>query len=201
MQFIHLCSLQDYQTSWQQMQNFVNQRQENTGDEIWFCEHHPVFTLGQAGKTEHILNAHDIPIVQSDRGGQVTYHGPGFLMVYVLLDLNRLKLNTRELVRRLEQVIINLLKSYDIEAYADCSAPGVYVNGEKIASLGLRIRKGYTYHGICLNVNGDLTPFSYINPCGITGQVMTSLAKLGCNVELETVKQQLTTLFTSNFTF
>lgn len=173
------------------MQHFVNTRTTNTADHVWFCEHEPVFTLGQAGKEEHILNAHDIPIVKSDRGGQVTYHGPGYLMVYCLFDLNRLGLNTRELVCQLENMVIDLLAKYQITAYADRDAPGVYVDGAKIASLGLRIRKGFSYHGLCINVNGDLTPFSYINPCGIEGQQMTSLANLGVKLSTDDVAQDI----------
>ena len=194
MQFKYYSSPQAYQPIWEQMQQFVANRSNEMEDQIWFCEHEPVFTLGQAGKAEHILNAHDIPIVKSDRGGQVTYHGPGFLMVYCLFDLNRLGLNTRELVCQLENSVIDLLAKHSITAYADRNAPGVYVDGAKIASLGLRIRKGYTYHGICINVNGDLSPFSYINPCGIEGQAMTSLANLGSTVSTDDVAQQMSVL-------
>ena len=164
------------------MKDFTQQRDENTQNEIWFCEHPSVFTLGQAGKPEHILDAHDIPIVNSDRGGQVTYHGPGFLMIYCLFNLNQFKLNSRDFVCLLEKIIIDTLAEQNIDAKGDRDAPGVYVKGEKIASLGLRIRKGYTYHGICVNVNGDLTPFQYINPCGIENQKMTSLKKQGCQL-------------------
>lgn len=194
MQFKTYAKLQPYETIWHEMQTFTQNRTPTTEDQIWFCEHQPVFTLGQAGKEEHILNAHNIPVIKSDRGGQVTYHGPGFLMVYCLLDINRLKLNTRELVCRLEKVIIDLLQQYNINAYSDREAPGVYVDNAKIASLGLRIRKGYSYHGLCINVNGDLTPFSYINPCGIEGQKMTSLAELGVTENIDQVKQHLQSL-------
>lgn len=194
MQFEHLPTPQPYLPLWQRMQQFVANRTSDTEDQIWFCEHDPVFTLGQAGKEKHILNAHSIPVVKSDRGGQVTYHGPGYLMVYCLFDLKRLGFNTRELVCKLENIIIELLASYKITAYADRDAPGVYVEGAKIASLGLRISKGYTYHGLCINVDGDLTPFSYINPCGIEGQTMTSLSNLGINTSVNDVAQKLTAL-------
>lgn len=194
MHYQHFDATQNYTKLWQQMQDFVATRTANTTNEVWFCEHDPVFTLGQAGKPEHILNAHDIPIVKSDRGGQVTYHGPGFLMIYCLFDLNRKKINTRDLVCGLEKIIIRLLAQQDITAYADRDAPGVYVDSAKVASLGLRIRKGFTYHGICLNVNGDLKPFSYINPCGIAGQAMTSLQQLGCELSIEDVKAELVPL-------
>lgn len=195
MQFHYFDALQDYSTLWQQMQDFIAKRQPNSEDEIWFCQHQPVFTLGQAGKPEHILDAHQIPIVKSDRGGQVTYHGPGFLMVYCLLDLNQLNLNTRQLVCKLENVLIDFFKQHGISAYADRDAPGVYVDKAKIASIGLRIRKGYSYHGLCINVDGDLTPFSYINPCGIVGQQMVSLKQLGIKLTIQQVAQQLEPLF------
>jgi lipoyl(octanoyl) transferase len=192
--------LTPYSTTWQAMKNFVNARTADTEDEIWFCEHEPVFTLGQAGKPEHILNAHNIPIVNSDRGGQVTYHGPGFLMVYCLFDINRLSLNTREFVCALETIVIDVLKDFNIQAYANRDAPGVYVDGAKVASVGLRLRKGYSYHGLCINVEGDLTPFSYINPCGIVGQSMTSLQQLGAVCDLLAVQTAVENLIRARFT-
>lgn len=169
---------QDYQSCWQAMQAFTNQRNEETADEIWLLEHHPVFTQGQNGKAEHILNAGTIPVVQTDRGGQVTYHGPGQLMVYVLIDLKRKRFNVRELVTLLEQSIISLLAEFKIIAHAKREAPGVYVDQRKICSIGLRIRRGCSYHGIAFNVNMDLEPFTRINPCGFAKLQMTQFAEL-----------------------
>lgn len=166
---------QPYLVTWEAMQNFTNQRTPETTDEIWLLEHDPVFTQGQNGQAEHILNAGDIPIVQTDRGGQVTYHGPGQLMVYVLIDLRRQKLNVRELVTTLEDCVIQSLADYSINAYAKRDAPGVYINENKICSIGLRIRRGCSYHGIAFNINMDLTPFSRINPCGYQSLQMTQL--------------------------
>src|SRR3990167_7390515 len=145
------------------MQEFTDSRDENTPDEIWLLEHPPVFTQGLAGKPEHILNPHAIPVVQTDRGGQVTYHGPGQLVVYTLIDLKRKHLHTREFVRTLEKCVIDVLSELSIAAVSKCDAPGVYVNNEKICSIGLRVRKGCSYHGIAFNIDMDLTPFSYIN--------------------------------------
>lgn len=169
----------DYEACWQAMQQFTNQRNEETIDEIWLLEHHPVFTQGQNGKAEHILNPGNIPIVQTDRGGQVTYHGPGQLMVYTLVDLKRKQLNVRELVSLLEQSIIDLLAEYGIKAHAKREAPGVYVDEKKICSIGLRIRRGCSYHGIAFNVSLDLEPFTRINPCGFAELKMTQFAALG----------------------
>ena len=184
---------QDYLNIWQQMREFVDHRTDETPDEIWFLEHKPVFTLGHAGKPEHIIDAYDIPVVKTDRGGQVTYHGPGFLMAYLLLDLNRRQLNSRQLVTSIERAVIQFLTKYNIEANSSKENPGIYVAGNKIASLGLRISKGYSYHGLCLNVNGDLTPFSYINPCGIADQKMTSLQQLGVNICCQKAASELLT--------
>jgi len=185
---------QPYETIWRAMQTFTEQRTESTVDEFWLLEHEPVFTLGQAGKQEHILNPHNISVIQTDRGGQVTYHGPGQLVGYCLFDLKRLGLNTRELVVKIEQCIIDVLASFDIKAAGDREKPGVYVNGEKIASLGFRVKNNATYHGLSINVNNDLTPFSYINPCGIKDQKVTSLKALGKNVSLEEVGERLVEL-------
>lgn len=146
-----------------------------TDDEIWFTEHPPVFTLGQAGRTEHILDAGDIPLLRTDRGGQVTYHGHGQLLAYVLINLKTRGFGVRELVHRLEQAIIDTLAEYTLQAERKSGAPGVYLNGAKIASLGLRIRQGYSYHGLALNVDMDLSPFSRINPCGFTQLPITQL--------------------------
>ncbi len=171
--------LQPYETIWHAMQAFTNQRTPDTADEIWLVEHPPVYTQGQAGKPEHLLHNTSIPVVQSDRGGQVTYHGPGQLVFYPLLDVRRLGVGVRELVTALEQSVIRLLANYDIEAVARADAPGVYVNNAKIASLGLRIRHGRSFHGLALNVAMDLTPFQHINPCGYAGLAMTQCSSLG----------------------
>jgi lipoyl(octanoyl) transferase len=183
--------LQPYQTIWQAMQDFTAARTDTTPDELWLLEHEPVFTLGQAGKHEHVLDAHGIPLIQTDRGGQVTYHGPGQLMAYCLFDLNRAQLNSRQLVIALEQAIIHVLSRYGIIATGSRDAPGVYVGDAKIASLGLRISKGFSYHGLAINVHNDLAPFSYINPCGIVGQAVTSLKALGHDVSVAEIGQQL----------
>lgn len=170
---------QDYLPCWDAMQQFTNSRDENTIDEIWLLEHNPVFTQGQNGKPEHVLNAGDIPVIQTDRGGQVTYHGPGQLMVYTLIDLRRKQVNVRELVSILENGVIDLLAEHGITAAAKKDAPGVYVNDMKICSIGLRIRRGCSYHGIAFNIALDLEPFSRINPCGFSQLKMTHFAQLG----------------------
>ena len=170
--------LSDYQMMWQAMQAFTRTRDENTVDEIWLLQHPPVYTLGLNGKPEHILNAGDIPIVPVDRGGQVTYHGPGQLVAYLLIDLKRLGLGIRELVTMMEQSIIELLATDAILANSRKDAPGVYVNGAKIAALGLRIKRGCSYHGLALNVDMDLEPFSRINPCGYAGMAVTQVKDL-----------------------
>jgi lipoyl(octanoyl) transferase len=169
----------DYLPCWDAMQQFTNSRDENTIDEIWLLEHNPVFTQGQNGKPEHVLNAGDIPVIQTDRGGQVTYHGPGQLMVYTLIDLRRKQVNVRELVSILENGVIDLLAEYGITAVARKDAPGVYVNDMKICSIGLRIRRGCSYLGIAFNISLDLEPFSRINPCGFSQLKMTHFAQLG----------------------
>lgn len=170
---------QDYVPIWNKMQSFTDNRDDNTPDEIWLVEHSPVFTQGQAGKAEHILAPGDIPVVPVDRGGQVTYHGPGQQMMYVLLNIKRLKKGVRELVTALEQCIVNTLAKDGVEAYAKCDAPGVYVNEQKVCSVGLRIRKGCSFHGLAFNVNMDLEPFQRINPCGYAGMEMTDSTRLG----------------------
>jgi lipoyl(octanoyl) transferase len=170
--------LVEYQPAWQAMQRFTNSRNPATDDEIWLLQHLPVFTQGQAGKAEHLLLPGDIPVVQADRGGQVTYHGPGQLVCYLMLDVRRLGIGVRELVSRIEHSLIDLLASYDVQAVAKPDAPGVYVNGAKIASLGLRIRNGRSFHGLALNVDMDLEPFGRINPCGYAGMTMTQVADL-----------------------
>jgi lipoyl(octanoyl) transferase len=170
--------LQDYPSCWQAMKAFTDQRHEETLDELWIVEHPPVFTQGQNGKPEHILNAGEIPVIQADRGGQVTYHGPGQLMLYTLIDVRRLKFNVRQLVSALENAVISLLAAHEIKANAKCDAPGVYVDDQKICSVGLRIRRGCSYHGLALNVDMDLEPFSRINPCGYAALKMTQLVDL-----------------------
>ncbi len=168
----------DYAEIWQAMSDFTNQRTAETGDQLWLVEHPPVFTLGQAGKAEHLLFPGDIPVVQTDRGGQVTFHGPGQLVAYPLLDLRRLKIGVRDLVTAIEQTIVATLAHYAIDAYPKPDAPGVYVKGDKIASLGLRVRRGCSFHGLALNVAMDLSPFQRINPCGYQGLAMTQMADL-----------------------
>lgn len=188
----------DYQPAWQAMQQFTNQRAADAADEIWLLEHPPVFTQGQAGKAEHLLLPGEIPVVQVDRGGQVTYHGPGQLVAYVLVDVRRAGIGVRELVSLLEDSIIELLGTYGIQAAAKPDAPGVYVDAAKIASLGLRIRRGCSFHGLALNVNMDMQPFSRINPCGYQGLAMTQMAALLAQApQLEQVGQQLAQILAS----
>ena len=183
--------LSDYQTTWQAMKDFTLQRDEQTADEIWLLQHPPVFTQGIAGKPEHLLHDHGIAVIRTDRGGQITYHGPGQLIAYLLLDLRQLKLGVRELVRNMEQAVIDLLQDYQVIASGRSEAPGVYVGNAKIASLGLKIKKNYCYHGIALNVNMDLTPFSYINPCGYQGLQVTQTKDLGIADGLEILSTKL----------
>ena len=169
---------QPYETVWRAMQAFTDTRNEATRDELWLVEHEPVFTLGQAGKPEHILAAGDIPVIHVDRGGQVTYHGPGQLVAYPLLDLRRLRIGVRDLVDRVEQAVIDMLATWDIDASRRCGAPGVYVGAAKIMALGLRVRRGCSFHGLALNVDMDLTPYQRIHPCGFTGLQVTQLLDL-----------------------
>ena len=175
---IHDLGLREYQDVWHAMSEFTSQRDPDTADELWLVEHPPVFTQGQAGKAEHLLLPGEIPVIQSDRGGQVTYHGPGQLVAYPLLNLRRLNFGVRDLVSALEQVLVAVLASYNIEAYAKADAPGVYVQEQKIASLGLRVRRGCSFHGLALNVAMDLEPFQRINPCGYSGLKMTQMKQL-----------------------
>ncbi len=183
--------LQPYLPVWQAMQRFTNERGPDTPDEIWLLEHEPVFTQGQAGKPEHLLLPGDIPVVQADRGGQVTYHGPGQLIAYLLLDVRRAGLGVRELVSLMERVLVELLEGYGVEAHARPDAPGVYVGAAKIASLGLRIRRGCSFHGLALNVDMDLQPFQRINPCGYAGLAMTQLRDLAGPIDCTRVREQL----------
>ena len=183
--------LQPYEPIWQKMQQFTNERDETAVDEIWLLQHEPVFTQGQAGKEEHVLNTGDIPIVQVDRGGQVTYHGPGQLIVYLLLNLKRLKVGVRELVSIMEDSVVETVQSYGVDAYAKPDAPGVYVDESKIASLGLRVRRGCSFHGLALNLDMDLEPFLRINPCGYAGMAMTQLAMLSDNLDQAEATERL----------
>ena len=183
--------LVDYQPTWEAMQSFTAQRDAQTPDEVWLLQHPPVYTLGLAGKPEHILRTSDIPIIPIDRGGQVTYHGPGQLVVYLLLDLKRRGYGVRELVQRLEQSVIDLLRAYDIPGERRPKAPGVYVAQRKIAALGLRIKQGCSYHGLSLNVDMDLRPFQNINPCGYAGLEVTQLSDLGGGTNLDAVADEL----------
>lgn len=169
----------EYRRCWQDMQAFTEQRTAETADELWLLEHPPVYTLGRNGKEEHLLDTGTIPVLRVDRGGQVTYHGPGQLVAYTLLDLRRRQLGVQSLVSRLEQAVINLLADHSILAERRSGAPGVYVEGRKIAALGLRVRRGCCFHGLSLNVSMDLAPFSRINPCGYRGLQVTQLAELG----------------------
>lgn len=188
-------SLQDYIKTWEAMKQFTETRGPTTPDELWVLEHPPVFTQGQAGKPEHVLDPHGIPIVQTDRGGQVTYHGPGQIVAYTLFDIQRLNLSTRGFVRQIEQTVIDCLSELGISAQAREDAPGVYVNGAKICSIGLRVRKGLSYHGIAFNVDMDLKPFSYINPCGYQGLQMAQVKDFVPDISIQSVQEILTKHF------
>ncbi|MGY0504936.1 lipoyl(octanoyl) transferase LipB [Luteimonas sp. e5] len=182
---------QAYEPVWRAMQGFTDQRDADTADELWLVEHDPVFTLGQAGKPEHVLMPGAIPVIHVDRGGQVTYHGPGQIVVYPLLDLKRLGIGVREYVHRIEQAIIDTLGEWNIGAERREGAPGVYVNGAKIAALGIRVRRGCTFHGLAFNIAMDLEPFSRINPCGYAGLEVVSLSDFGGPSSMEAVKPVL----------
>ena len=169
----------EYEAIWHKMQDFTDKRNDSVIDELWVVEHSPVFTQGQAGKEEHLLNTGDIPVVKVDRGGQVTYHGPGQLVIYLMLDLKRRKMGVLELVTKIEQAIVDLLTPYQINAYPKKDAPGVYVDDMKIASLGLRVRRGCSFHGLALNIDMDMEPFLRINPCGYAGLEMVQTSKIG----------------------
>jgi lipoyl(octanoyl) transferase len=183
--------LRPYEPTWRAMQNFTDGRGPDTPDELWLLEHPPVYTLGQAGRPEHVLDAGDIPVIEIDRGGQVTYHGPGQLVAYLLLDLRRAGMGVKRLVHLLEQSVIDLLAGYGIEAAARPDAPGVYVDGAKIAALGLRVRRGCSFHGLALNVDMDLEPFSRIDPCGYPGLAVTQIADLDGPTEIRRVAEDL----------
>ena len=183
--------LVDYQEAFDAMREFTDTRTADSPDEVWLLQHSPVFTQGMNGKPEHLLAPGDIPVVQVDRGGQVTYHGPGQLVIYLLLDLRRRKLGVRHVVSGMEQAVIALLADYGIAAIARQDAPGVYVDGSKVASLGLRVRRGCSYHGLSLNVDMALEPFSRINPCGYSGLGVTQLRDLGISDSLDRVGEKL----------
>ena len=193
--------LQDYEPVWRHMQDFTDSRDEQTRDEIWFTQHKPVFTLGVNASRDHLLAPGDIPVVQIDRGGQVTYHGPGQLMVYPLIDLRRANRGVRPLVTALEQSVVDLAADYGIDAASRCDAPGVYVDGVKLASVGLRIRRGASFHGMALNVDVDLEPFSRINPCGFSDLQVTDLKRLGAESNLERVQEGLLPHFLKHMGF
>ncbi len=191
MLIIRDLGIRDYKEVFESMKDFTLHRNDNTCDEIWLLEHHPVFTQGQAGKPEHVFHRGNIPIVQSDRGGQVTYHGPGQLVAYFLLNCQQNQIGIKQLVQGIEQLTIDILQSYNILGHTLCGAPGVYVEGHKIASLGLRIKNHCSYHGLSLNVNMDLTPFQDINPCGYDKMKMTQIHTFSPNTQIQDVKNQL----------
>ena len=184
---------QPYEPVWQAMKTFTEQRDNDSADQVWLVEHDPVFTLGQAGKTEHVLAPGDIPVIKVDRGGQVTYHGPGQLVVYLMLDIRRQGSGPRKIVTALENSVINLLAGYGVEGYSKLDAPGVYVANAKLASLGLRFRKMRSYHGLSLNVDMDLAPFQRINPCGYAGQAVTTIKALYPGATMQAVTKALVT--------
>jgi lipoyl(octanoyl) transferase len=183
--------MRDYEPTWRRMQVLTDGRDANTRDQIWFLEHPPVFTLGMAASREHLLAPGDIPVVAIDRGGQVTYHGPGQLVIYPLIDLRRRKLGVRDLVTALEMAVCDTAAGYGIDASPRADAPGVYVDGRKLASVGLRIRRGCSYHGLAFNVAMDLEPFARINPCGFAGLEVTQLEDLGAPTDLRQVAEDL----------
>jgi len=188
----------DYETSWQKMQDFTDLRDVDSPDELWFLQHPSVYTLGKNAKAEHVLNPAEIPVINTDRGGQVTYHGPGQIIVYTLLDLSRLSMGIRQLVTILEQSVIELLADYGVESCARADAPGVYVNNAKIAALGLRVRKGRSFHGLALNVDMNLEPFNRINPCGYAGLEITQLKDFVADVDVGEVSEKLQRLLLKN---
>jgi lipoyl(octanoyl) transferase len=189
---IRALGLVDYEPTWRAMQEFTAERTADTPDELWLVQHPPTYTQGQAGKPEHLLNPTSIPVIKIDRGGQITYHGPGQIVIYLLLDLRRWKINVRDLVRLIEQAVIALLAEHGVQAEGRTDAPGVYVNDAKIAALGLKIRNSCCYHGLSFNVDMDLTPFDNINPCGYQGLSVTQCVELGISPELEALQAELT---------
>jgi lipoyl(octanoyl) transferase len=188
---IHSLGLVEYQPIWDAMKRFTGERTANTRDEIWLVQHPPVYTQGLAGKPEHLLHGTSIPVIKIDRGGQITYHGPGQIVAYMLLDMRRWKISVRELVRLMEQAVIDLLAEFDVAANFREDAPGVYVGDAKIAALGLKIRKGCCYHGLAFNVDMDLSPYANINPCGHAGLRVTQACELGITVSINELQAQL----------
>ena len=189
--------LQDYDITWQAMQRFTHERTTDTNDELWIVEHPSIYTLGLSGKREHLLTIGNIPVINSDRGGQVTYHGPGQIIIYVLLDIKRLNLGIHQLVKILEQSMISVLAQHEISGLSRIDAPGVYVNDQKIGSIGLRIKKNCSYHGLSLNNNMDLRPFDHINTCGYSGLKVTQLSDLGVTVSSKELADSVTQAITA----
>jgi lipoyl(octanoyl) transferase len=189
----------DYSIVHRLMSEFTDKRNQNTNDEIWFVQHESVFTLGRNGNKSNFLVNSDIPLVYSDRGGDVTYHGPGQLIVYCLIDLKRLQLGVRSLVHGLEEIVIKYLSEFNVSGQRMQSAPGIYVQGDKLASLGLRVRKGCSFHGLSINVNMDMKPFTCINPCGLKGMKVTQLSQLGINENCDEVALSLSKLIIKQF--
>lgn len=187
--------LVEYVSTYEAMQEFTAKRDKDTEDELWLLEHYPVFTQGLNGKDEHIFDTRDIPVINTDRGGQVTYHGPGQLIAYTLFDLKRYGIGVREMVTMLENTVITLLANIGISSQSRTDAPGVYVGNCKIASLGLRVKRGACYHGVSLNIDMDLMPFSYINPCGYQGLEVIDVKKLGYDMSVAQAKQQFVSAF------
>jgi lipoyl(octanoyl) transferase len=188
---VHSLGLVDYRTAWDAMKKFTAERDGGTRDEIWLVQHPPVYTQGLAGKPEHLLNSTNIPVIKIDRGGQITYHGPGQIVAYVLFDMRRWKIGVRELVRLMERAVIDLLAEYGVTAHGNEDAPGVYVDGAKIAALGLKIKNGCCYHGLSFNVDMDLAPFANINPCGFAGLRVTQACELGITVPINELQAEL----------
>ena len=188
---IHSLGMVEYQPTWDAMRRYTEERDANSRDEIWLLQHPPVYTQGLAGKPEHLLRTTTIPVIKIDRGGQITYHGPGQIVAYLLLDLRRWKINVRQLVRLMEQAVIDVLGEYGVVAHGREDAPGVYVGGEKIAALGLKIKQGCCYHGLAFNVDMDLTPYTNINPCGYEGLRVTQTRELGITASINQLQTQL----------
>lgn len=195
---VHDLGITEYDSVWSKMKNYSRTRNINSSDLIWFTEHHAIYTLGQNGKDEHIINPGKIKILKVDRGGQVTYHGPGQIMMYILMDIKRIELNIRQLISVLEESIINLLSEYNVKAHRKENAPGVYVNSKKIASIGLRITRGCSYHGLALNHNTDLKPFTGINTCGYKNLDIINISDLGIDENKSTIQIKLEYYFKKN---
>lgn len=186
--FLRNLGIEHWLTTFNKMNNFIISRNPCTYDEIWFVEHYPIFTQGQSNEQKNLIVSNDIPVVQTNRGGQITYHGPGQQILYFLIDLKRRKMNIRQLINIMEQTVIETLNNFSIQAYTKKKMPGVYINEKKICSLGLRIKKGFTLHGLALNVNMNLTPFNYIHPCGDKNMKMTQIKDFNSNVKLKDVR-------------